>query len=70
MLEQQVRQLEGKVSALQSAAEERARNRRWLLELPETIGTRQAVLGAALVATASAAAALMYGGRRQQISAS
>ena len=56
--------LQEKVTALQAAAEARSRNRRWLPELPETVSTRQALLGAALLASASAAAALLYG--RQQ----
>lgn len=67
-LELQVSSLQEKVSALQAAADERSRNRRWLPELPETVSTRQALLGAALLASASAAAALLYG-RQQALAA-
>ena len=68
-LELQVHSLQEKVSALQAAAEARARHRRWLPELPETVGTRQALLGAVLLASASAAAALLYSGRQQALAA-
>lgn len=67
-LELQVHSLQEKVSALQAAAEARARHRRWLPELPETVSTRQALLGAALLASATAAAAMLYG-RQQALAA-
>ena len=63
VLEQQVRSLQEKVAALQAAAEARQAARRWLPELPDTVSTRQALLGACLLASGTAAAALMYGRR-------
>jgi len=65
-LEAQLRSLEAKVSQLQAADAERQLRRRWLPEIPDTISTRQALLGAALLACSSAAAALMYSSRRHQ----
>ncbi|KAL4437087.1 hypothetical protein ABPG75_004226 [Micractinium tetrahymenae] len=67
-LELHVRSLQEKVAALQAAEEERRRRRRWLPEIPDTVSARQAVLGAALLASGAAAGALLFA-RRQQAAA-
>lgn len=65
VLELHVRSLQEKVAALQAADEERRRRRRWLPEIPDTVSTRQALLGATLLASGAAAGALLLA-RRQQ----
>ena len=62
-VESQVRALNEQVAQLQAEAVQQRRQRRWLPELPETIGTRQALLGAGLLATASAATVLLWSSR-------
>lgn len=64
-LELQVRSLHDTVADLHRMVDEERRRRAWWPDLPHTVSTRGAVLGAMLLASSAAAAALMIS-RRQR----